>query len=214
MTKIFFFDGGKREGEYNVPQGGGVAQLGEHHVRNVGVEGSIPFSSTTFVFPFRSSVFLIGRETIALSRFLPGVNRLPRPRTARVSRMDTEIGFRIFGRMHVAEGPYGSLGNCAATHAILRPLVAGSTRRTFLLAQQAAGIQGDIPSDPGIRGPLHPPRHRCPPSPYRCGYALVRRLAGCGASTLSVLGLFRNGPLDAGHPPLCRWLPEPQAPLR
>ena len=26
--------------------GGGVAQLGEHHVRNVGVEGSIPFSST------------------------------------------------------------------------------------------------------------------------------------------------------------------------
>jgi hypothetical protein len=28
--------------------GGGVAQLGEHHVRNVGVEGSIPFSSTTF----------------------------------------------------------------------------------------------------------------------------------------------------------------------
>ena len=30
--------------------GGGVAQLGEHHVRNVGVEGSIPFSSTTFPF--------------------------------------------------------------------------------------------------------------------------------------------------------------------
>ena len=30
--------------------GGGVAQLGEHHVRNVGVEGSIPFSSTTFFF--------------------------------------------------------------------------------------------------------------------------------------------------------------------
>ena len=36
----------------NVPlhAGGGVAQLGEHHVRNVGVEGSIPFSSTTFFF--------------------------------------------------------------------------------------------------------------------------------------------------------------------
>ena len=31
--------------------GGGVAQLGEHHVRNVGVEGSIPFSSTTFPRP-------------------------------------------------------------------------------------------------------------------------------------------------------------------
>lgn len=31
--------------------GGGVAQLGEHHVRNVGVEGSIPFSSTTFFIP-------------------------------------------------------------------------------------------------------------------------------------------------------------------
>ncbi|MBP2688454.1 MAG: hypothetical protein H6Q83_641, partial [Deltaproteobacteria bacterium] len=30
--------------------GGGVAQLGEHHVRNVGVEGSIPFSSTTYLF--------------------------------------------------------------------------------------------------------------------------------------------------------------------
>jgi hypothetical protein len=33
--------------ENNRLQGGGVAQLGEHHVRNVGVEGSIPFSSTT-----------------------------------------------------------------------------------------------------------------------------------------------------------------------
>ena len=70
------------------------------------------------------------------------------------------------------------------------------------LAKQAAGIQGASPSDPGIRGPLHPPRRRCPPSPYRCGYASVGRLAGCGASTLSVLGLFRNGPLDAGHSPL------------
>ena len=46
-SKLFFFDGEKRQAEYNVLQGGGVAQLGEHHVRNVGVEGSIPFSSTT-----------------------------------------------------------------------------------------------------------------------------------------------------------------------
>ena len=60
------------------------------------------------------------------------------------------------------------------------------------------GVQGTIPSDPGIRGPLHPPRRRCPPSPYRGGYASVGRLAGCGASALSVLGLFGNGPLDAG----------------
>ncbi len=60
------------------------------------------------------------------------------------------------------------------------------------------GVQGTIPSDPGIRGPLHPPRLRCPPSPYRGGYASVGRLAGCGASALSVLGLFGNGPLDAG----------------
>jgi hypothetical protein len=66
-----------------------------------------------------------------------------------------------------------------------------------------AGLQRSIPSDPGIRGPLHPPRRRCPPSPYRCGYASVGRLAGCGASILSVLGLFRNAPLDAGNPPHC-----------
>src|SRR4030042_2503487 len=40
------FDSADRIGENGKPQGGGVAQLGEHHVRNVGVEGSIPFSST------------------------------------------------------------------------------------------------------------------------------------------------------------------------
>jgi len=61
-----------------------------------------------------------------------------------------------------------------------------------------SGIQRIIPSDPGIRVPLHPPRRRCPPSPYRSGYASVRRLAGSGASTLSMHGLFRNGPPDAG----------------
>ncbi len=59
-----------------------------------------------------------------------------------------------------------------------------------------------FPGDPGIRGPLHPPRRRCPPSPYRCGYASVGRLAGCGSSTLSpVPGLFRNGALKAGGGP-------------
>jgi len=36
-------------------------------------------------------------------------------------------------------------------------------------ARLRTGLQGSIPSDPGIRGPLHPPRHRSPPSPYRIG---------------------------------------------
>jgi hypothetical protein len=62
----------------------------------------------------------------------------------------------------------------------------------------STGLQGAIPSDPGIRGPLHPLRHRCPPSPHRSGYASVGRLAGSGASTLSVRGLFGNGPLETG----------------
>jgi len=51
-----------------------------------------------------------------------------------------------------------------------------------------------FPRDPGIRGPPHPPRLRCPPSPYRSGYASDGRLAGCGASSLSVHGLFRERP--------------------
>jgi len=59
-----------------------------------------------------------------------------------------------------------------------------------------------FPGDPGIRGPLHPRRLRCPPSPYRGGYASAGRLAERGAATLSVHGLFRNGPLDAGGAPL------------
>ena len=40
------FDRDGRIVENGTFKGGGVAQLGEHHVRNVGVEGSIPFSST------------------------------------------------------------------------------------------------------------------------------------------------------------------------
>ncbi len=64
-----------------------------------------------------------------------------------------------------------------------------------------ADLQGSILSDPGIRGPLHPPRHRSPPSSYRRGYASVGRLAGCGASTLSVHGLFGKGTLEAGAQP-------------
>ena len=45
-----------------------------------------------------------------------------------------------------------------------------------------------------------------PPSPYRSGYASVGRPAGSGASTLSVHGLFGNGPPEAGltAPPLLR----------
>ena len=65
-------------------------------------------------------------------------------------------------------------------------------------ARLRSGLQGSIPSDPGIRGPLHPPRLRSPPSSYRSGYASVGRLAGGGASTLSVHGLFGNGTLEAG----------------
>jgi hypothetical protein len=65
-------------------------------------------------------------------------------------------------------------------------------------ARLRTGLQGSIPSDPGIRGPLHPPRHRSPPSPYHRGYASVGRLAGGGASTLSVHGLFGNGALETG----------------
>src|SRR4030067_3682157 len=65
-------------------------------------------------------------------------------------------------------------------------------------AQLRSGLGGSIPSDPGIRGPLHPLRLRCPPSPYRSGYASVGRLAGSGASTLSMHGLFGNGPPETG----------------
>jgi hypothetical protein len=36
-----------------------------------------------------------------------------------------------------------------------------------------AGLQSTIPSGAGIRGPLHPRRLRCPPSPYHRGYASV-----------------------------------------
>ena len=32
-----------------VPSGGGLAQLGEHYVRNVGVAGSTPVPSTIFI---------------------------------------------------------------------------------------------------------------------------------------------------------------------
>jgi hypothetical protein len=64
-----------------------------------------------------------------------------------------------------------------------------------------AGPHRSIPSDPVNRGPLHPLRLRCPPSPYRGGYASVERLAERGTSSLSMHGLFRNGSLDAGGCP-------------
>lgn len=48
--------------------GGGVAQLGEHHVRNVGVEGSIPFSSTILFFlPLSNGAPLFLREPATFS---------------------------------------------------------------------------------------------------------------------------------------------------
>jgi len=52
---------------------------------------------------------------------------------------------------------------------------------------------GSIPSDPGIRGPLHPPRHRSLPLVPQW-YASVGRLVGGGASTLSVLGSAGTNP--------------------
>ena len=74
----------------------------------------------------------------------------------------------------------------------------GGGRRSLQPHGLTTGLPGSIPSDPGIRGPLHPRRLRCPPSPYRRGYASVGRLAGRGASILSVHGLFRNGIREAG----------------
>src|SRR4030042_5529984 len=74
------------------------------------------------------------------------------------------------------------------------------------------GLPGSILSDPGIRGTLHALRLRCPPSPYRSGYASVGRLGGSGASTLSVHGLFDNGPRGAGLPPPRPSAAPPRAP--
>lgn len=47
-----------------MPIYGDVAQLGEHHVRNVGVEGSSPFISTMFFYAVRKSgvFFAFGGE--------------------------------------------------------------------------------------------------------------------------------------------------------
>lgn len=46
-----------------MPIYGDVAQLGEHHVRNVGVEGSSPFISTMFFYAVRKSgVFCVWRR--------------------------------------------------------------------------------------------------------------------------------------------------------
>ena len=68
------------------------------------------------------------------------------------------------------------------------------TSRSLVLA----GLRSTIPSDAGIRGPLHPRRLRCPPSPYHRGYASGGRLAGRGASTLSMHGIFRNDTPETG----------------
>ncbi|MGB6410097.1 MAG: hypothetical protein WBF16_02730, partial [Candidatus Deferrimicrobiaceae bacterium] len=75
--------------------------------------------------------------------------------------------------------------------AITVPYRADTLRRFLSRGRVLAGLLSTIPSDAGIRGPLHPRRLRCPPSPYHRGYASVGRLAGRGASTLSVHGLFR-----------------------
>ena len=75
-------------------------------------------------------------------------------------------------------------------------MVEGRARRSARRGGPAS--RAPFQEDPGIRGPLHPRRLRCTPSPYRRGYASVVRLAGRGASALSVHGLFRNGTRDAG----------------
>jgi hypothetical protein len=51
---------------------------------------------------------------------------------------------------------------------------------------------------PGFEGRCIPVGEVHPPSPYRGGYASVRRLAGRGASALSMHGLFGNGPRTPG----------------
>ncbi|MGB3096852.1 MAG: hypothetical protein WBB46_09010, partial [Candidatus Deferrimicrobiaceae bacterium] len=77
---------------------------------------------------------------------------------------------------------------------------ADAMSRSLSTCQVLAGLRTTIPSDVGIRVPLHPRRLRCPPSPYHRGYASVGCLAGRGASTLSVHGLFRNGAPETGGP--------------
>ena len=96
-VKIFFFDREKRQGEYNVPLRWGSSSVGRAPRSQRGGRGFNPLLLHHLFFSFRSSVFLIGRETVALSRFLPERNRLPRPRTACVSRTDAGIGFRSLG---------------------------------------------------------------------------------------------------------------------
>ena len=97
-----------------------------------------------------------------------------------------------------------NLHGCACSAQAWRPVARapGSSAQTPAATREgtrSTGLQGPIPSDPGIREPLHPRRLRCPPSPYRSGYASFGRLAGRGASALSVHGLFGNGSLEAGQ---------------
>jgi hypothetical protein len=54
---------------YNAENCGGLAQLGEHYVRNVGVGGSTPLPSTILVVPSRRSV--LGQKFL-----LPGIDHL------------------------------------------------------------------------------------------------------------------------------------------
>ena len=51
-----------------VPSGGGLAQLGEHYVRNVGVAGSTPVPSTKKCLPAIESYNILG--TLNLSNSL------------------------------------------------------------------------------------------------------------------------------------------------
>jgi len=66
-------------------------------------------------------------------------------------------------------------------------------------ARLRTGLQGSIPSDPGIRGPLHPPRHRSPP--HRTQWVRLGR-APCRRRRIDPLGarpLRERNPGDRPH---------------
>src|SRR3972149_6772096 len=92
----------------------------------------------------------------------------------------------------------------------------GATLDPIQLHRLGGGLRSWLPPPRGpprraIRGPRRPLRLRRPLAPYRSGSASVGRLAGRGASTLSVRGLFGNGTLETGslRPPPAAGPPDP-----
>ena len=115
-----------------------------------------------------------------------------------------------------ATGACGSVCTASPLSDSLRP-----ARRTDKYAcavlgrpsrSDGASASPRLPTLPGTGPSL---RLRCPLSPYRRGYASVGRLAGRGASALSVHGLFGNGPPEAGltEPPSCGCFADDRRPV-